>query len=223
MRKAYAYVRTSTQDQLEGSGPERQLEAISSCAERLNLKIVDSYVEDVSGTVECMKRPVFREMILEMNGNGVSAIVVENLGRLARSVAVQSTVITYLAAKEIDLFAADTYINVTEQFHDDPTQKAMIQMMGVFFEWERDIIVARLQAGRTITGKKGGRPPRYPRTLRARIASRRSRGQSYGAIARLFNKEGIECGSRSGLWSGALVRVVHLGRKGNKKKEEVKS
>lgn len=205
--QAYGYIRTSTTDQLKKSGPDRQLAAIKSCANVMQLKVIYTYTDDVSGTVHCIERAEFQAMLSAILKNGIKTIIVENLGRLARATNVQSTIIAFLAAKDIRLITADRCADITQEYHDDPTQKAMIQMMGVFFEWEKDIIVARLQAGRQRTGRKGGRPAFYSKELKKRIRRLRKSGNTYGQIADILNAEGVKTSTKEP-FSQQLVRIV---------------
>jgi DNA invertase Pin-like site-specific DNA recombinase len=209
LKECYGYVRTSTNEQKKKSGPGRQLAAIERCAKTLDFEIVDTFIDDISGAKDCFQRPQFRHMISEMIKNGVKCFVVENLGRLARGSTVQDNVIVYLCAKGITLVTANNCVNVTELYHSDPTHKAMIQMQGVFFEWEKNEIVRRLKAGRERTGNRGGRPPVYPKELKTRIRRLRSRGKSYGQIADILNLEQVKT-TTGNPWSPQLVRMVGI-------------
>lgn len=209
VQSALAYVRASTSEQLNRSGPDRQLDNIQACAKAKSLKIVDVFTDDISGTVPCFERPQFQALLSALLKNGVQYILVESLGRLARDVSVQNQILAYLASHNYNLIAADTGLNVTEVITKDPMYKAMVNMMGVFWQLERDMIVNRLQAGRKLSGRRGGRPTFYSLELRTQIRDMYKSGLSYNKIATLLNEQGVT-NSKGEEWSPQLVRQVAI-------------
>jgi DNA invertase Pin-like site-specific DNA recombinase len=209
VQSALAYVRTSTSEQLNHTGPDRQLENIQACAKAKNLKIVDVFTDDISGTIPCFERPQFQALLSALLKNGIQYVVVESLGRLARDISVQNTILAYLASHGYNLIASDTGLNVTEAITKDPMYKAMVNMMGVFWQLERDMIVSRLQAGRKLSGRRGGRPTFYSIKLRQQIRDLYASGKSYNKIAALLNEQGVTT-SKGTEWSPQLVRQVAI-------------
>ena len=132
MKKAYAYIRVSSTGQLAGYGPERQEEMIRAFAKRSGYHIVTVYSEAYTGTEA--DRPQFNAMLTAMMLDGVKTVIVESLDRLARTLAIQTLLLTQLAASKLSLFAANTGENVTEALEDEPMRWAMVQMQGVWAE-----------------------------------------------------------------------------------------
>lgn len=160
--KAFAYLRVSSQGQIDGDGFRRQEDEIRRFAESSDIKIVDVYREEgVSGTTEETDRPAFQEMITAVLKNGVKTIIVEDLTRLARQYAIQESLLIYLASKSIQLISARTGENVTEAIQGDPMKRALIQIQGVFAELEKGLLVKKLRTARekirTEQGKCEGR------------------------------------------------------------------
>jgi len=209
MRKAYAYIRTSTTEQLDKSGPQRQKFKINNYASNNNIHIHRFFTEDISSTINHIARPVFTEMMKELANNAVDLIIVEDLSRLTRDTEVQKQILSFLATKDISLICANTGINVVDTARKDPTMKAMIQMQAVFNEWEKDNLVARLHRGRQISGHKGGRPAFYPKELKKRVRILRSKGNSYGQIATRLNLEEVKT-STGRPWTAQLVRIIAM-------------
>jgi DNA invertase Pin-like site-specific DNA recombinase len=88
MIKAYGYLRVSGTGQVEGDGFDRQRELISRFADQAGIAIPRFYEErGVSGAKGEEDRPAFQEMLTAILSNGVRAVIVERLDRLAREYA----------------------------------------------------------------------------------------------------------------------------------------
>ena len=225
MIKAYGYLRVSGTGQVDGDGFDRQRELISRFADQVEIIIPRFYEErGISGAKGEEDRPAFQEMLTAILSNGVRAVIVERLDRLAREYRVQEELLVYLAAKGITLWNAATGENVTEAVAADPMKKALIQMQGIFAELEKSLIVKRLAAARARkraeTGKCEGQkgwneaaPERKAEILKVVRAMRRKprnqgRPSSYQAIADRLNAEGMPP-LKGGEWSAQLVRAFH--------------
>jgi len=106
------------------------------------------YKEAVSGTKDEADRPEFKAMVSAIMRNGVDTIIVESLDRLAREYRIHEQMLIYLAAKGITLIAANTGENITKAISADPMKKAMIQMMGIFSELDKSLLVKKLRQAR---------------------------------------------------------------------------
>jgi DNA invertase Pin-like site-specific DNA recombinase len=163
-------------------------------------------------------------MLTAILSNGVRAVIVERLDRLAREYMVQEQLLVYLAAKGITLWNASTGENVTEAVAADPMKKAVIQIQGVFAELEKSLLVNRLAKARERKRAENGKcegaksweetePERKEEILKAIKKMRRKprnqgRPSSYQAIADCLNAEGLQP-LRGGAWSAQLVRSFH--------------
>jgi DNA invertase Pin-like site-specific DNA recombinase len=225
MIKAYGYLRVSGTGQIEGDGFDRQREVISGFANQAGIVIPRFYEErGVSGTKGEADRPAFQEMLTAILSNGVRAVIVERLDRLAREYMVQEQLLVYLAAKGITLWNASTGENVTEAVKSDPMKKAVIQIQGVFAELEKSLLVNRLAKARERKRAENGKcegaksweeiePERKEEILKIIKKMRRKprnqgRPSSYQAIADRLNAEGMRP-LRGGEWSAQLVRSFH--------------
>jgi len=171
--------------------------------------------EGVTGEADWSNRPAFTEMLTAIMGNGVRVVVVENLTRLARSFVVQDTILTYLASKGVELYAADSGENITEALRGDPVKRAIIQIQGVFSELEKATIVRKLKAARERkkkeTGRCDGRKPFGSRPGEQEVIDRmkelRKTGMSFPKIAAKLDEEGRKP-HQGGKWQPETVRLT---------------
>jgi DNA invertase Pin-like site-specific DNA recombinase len=152
--KAFGYLRVSGKAQIEGDGFERQERAIRAYAKAHGIKIVNVFKElGVSGTKDIANRPAFVTMMEALHGDGVKLVLVESLGRLARDLMVQESILHNLKRHGFNL------VSVTEPdlCNDDPSRKLMRQIMGAFHEYEKQMIVVKLRGARQRAKAKQGR------------------------------------------------------------------
>jgi DNA invertase Pin-like site-specific DNA recombinase len=154
--QAFGYVRVSSRGQLDKDGPVRQAENIRNFAKG-KFTIEQIYTDDVTGISDESYRPEFQDMMAEILRNGVKTVIVEGMDRLARSYAIQETLLIYLVSKGVTLFSARTGENITEAIAGDPMKKALIQMQGIFSELERAMLVSRMKTARDRIRKKTGK------------------------------------------------------------------
>jgi DNA invertase Pin-like site-specific DNA recombinase len=151
---AFAYLRVSGLAQVDGMGFDRQIAAIEKYASANSIEIVKVYREEgITGKSELDGRPALQALIVDLLSNGVRTVLIENLGRLARALIVQETILQDLTRRGLRL------ISVTEPdaCSDDPTRTMIRQILGAFFEYERKMIVSKLADARRRTKSKIGR------------------------------------------------------------------
>ena len=223
MKKAFVYLRVSSNNQLDGFGFDRQLDTVTRFAKKNGYKIVEVFKEEaVSGTTDESERPAFQQMMAEVLSDGVNTVIVEGMDRLARKYRVQDGLLAYLVSKGVNLMSARTGENITEAFRGDPMKRAIVQMQGIWSELEKSLLVLRLKKGKEKARAEGRRAEgqhRYGETSEAerRIIKRirymrRTRrgghpGLSYAMIAARLNDEGIKT-KKGKLWTAALVHHI---------------
>jgi len=84
-------------------------------------------------------------------------VVTTKLDRLGRSLSQVLLVLNQFQNKNITLITLDGAVDTST---NDPMKTAMIQLLGMFAELERNFIVSRCQEGRRRTGNLGGRKPK---------------------------------------------------------------
>ena len=140
MTDCLAYLRTSSQSNVDGDSETRQMEAIKRYAKANKLNVVGSYWDKaVSGEDDISDRPQFSAMLDRIESNGVRIVIVEGADRLARSVMAQELAVMACQERGIQIITSSGQ-NLTES--DDPAKVAMRQMASVFSQFEKSRLVA---------------------------------------------------------------------------------
>ncbi len=179
-KRAALYARVSTRNGHQD--PETQLLALREVAQRSGWEVVEEYVDHgVSGARGRDKRPAFDRLCRHATRRRFHVVMAWSVDRLGRSLQDLLVFLGDVHAQGVDLYLHQQGVDTTT-----PGGKALFQMMGVFAEFERAMIRARVCAGldkARAKGKRLGRP-RVPqadeRTVRAAFAE----GKSKRAIAR---------------------------------------
>jgi DNA invertase Pin-like site-specific DNA recombinase len=168
------------------------------------MAIVREFSEVQSGGVDFDDRIMLAAMLDEAKTIGAEAIVVERIDRLARDLMAQEVFLRSATAKGIKVFTADSGQDMTNT--DDPTRVMFRQIMGALAQWEKAVIVKKLQDGRRRmaerTGRPCGGPPRYgfhpnPATRERQrdviygIKKFHAAGMTYGKIAKALQAHGV--------------------------------
>jgi DNA invertase Pin-like site-specific DNA recombinase len=147
------YLRVSTSDQTV-ENQRRELEAV---ADRHGWQIVATFKDEgVSGTKGRAQRPGFDQLCQGVSRREFDQVAAWSVDRLGRSLPDLVTFLGELHAKGVDLYLHQQGLDTST-----PAGKAMFQMMGVFAEFERAMIVERVNAGLARARAQGtrlGRP-----------------------------------------------------------------
>lgn len=224
----YRYIRVSSAGQLDGDGPERQRDAISAFCNKFALVNAGEYVEAISGTKESMDRPVFTEMLMSIDRLNalnnpalrVDAIVVERLDRLAREMMVSEMLLRACRDRGIKLFATDQgQIVDMADTSEDPTRTLMRQILAAIAQWEKSVLVMKMNAAKSRIkaekGRCGGAMPfgHLPgeKDILDIIQIRSVHGDSYATIAATLNHFGYKTRQQKS-WTKDRVQFIRRGR-----------
>ena len=174
-RRAAIYARVSTGEQT----PENQLLRLREVAERAGWAVAREYVETASGAGA--RRPGLDAMLADAQRRRFDVVMAWDVSRLGRSLRDLVELFETLRTVGCDLF-------LEQQALDTSTLagRALLQMSGVFAEFERAMIVERTKAGMErarARGRRIGRPPASP-ALVTSIRTLRERGMGMDRIAR---------------------------------------
>jgi len=153
MTMVYGYIRASTIEEVKQGSNERQKDLIEKfCKERgYDLKIYEDQAKSGAST----DRPAFQKMLTELDGANI--IVVTKIDRMARSLIDLLSTIQLLEKKGIGFISIqDPGIDTTS-----PNGKLLLQILGAFAEFERNLINQRTKAGKEKAKQRGvkfGRP-----------------------------------------------------------------
>jgi DNA invertase Pin-like site-specific DNA recombinase len=175
------YLRVST----DGQTTENQQRELEAAAARAGWQIVATFADNgVSGTKGRDKRPAFDKLHRAIARREIDIVAAWSVDRLGRSLQDLVAFLDELRAVGCHLYLHQQGIDTTT-----PAGRALFQMLGVFAEFERAIIVERVKAGiaRARTeGKHLGRPRINGETERA-IRAALAEGKGIRRVAR-------ECG-----------------------------
>jgi DNA invertase Pin-like site-specific DNA recombinase len=154
------YARVSTQMQ----NVSTQLVPLREFAARNGFEVFNEYVDEgVSGTKD--SRPRLDSMLKDMREGEIEAVVIYKLDRLGRSLKHLIDLIGEFKNKKVRLISISDNLDTV---NDNPMSRAFWQLLGVFAEFERELIRERVKAGleraksegKTLGRKKGSKDKR---------------------------------------------------------------
>src|ERR1700741_1572812 len=157
----------------------RELEAVAA---RSGWEVVDFYEDaGISGSNGREKRPGLDRLLKDATARRINMIAAWSVDRLGRSLQHLVSFLNELQALNCHLYLHQQAIDTTT-----PSGRAMFQMCGVFAEFERAMIVERVNAGLARAREQGvrlGRKPGKP-ALGPRIHALRAEGMGILKIGR---------------------------------------
>jgi len=158
--RAALYLRVSTTDQ-DTTRQERELRAV---AEARGWEIVEVYADNgISGSKGREQRPDFDRLHKDATRHRFDIVMAWSVDRLGRSLQDLCAFLQHLRGLNIGLFLHQQAVDTTT-----PAGRALFQMLGVFAEFERAIIIERINSGianARVKGTKSGLPIGAPRKL----------------------------------------------------------
>ncbi|MDO4779345.1 recombinase family protein [[Haemophilus] felis] len=114
-------------------------------------------------------------------------VVVTKLDRLGRSLGQIISFLEYLRENKIDFKTLDGAIDTTKR--NDPISIALIHLLGLFSELERNLIITRITEGKLAKGKEGigGRPPKISQEILGDFKKDVLKGKSLSEMARKYD------------------------------------
>lgn len=218
---AVLYCRVSTEDQ--NLGPDAQRGAMEAWCASHGVRIAATCEDHgVSGGASLEKRPGLLASLDALKAHRAGILLVAKRDRLARDPIIAA--MTEAAAARVGAKIVSAAGEGCEG--DDPASVLMRRMVDAFAEYERGIIRARTKAALAIKARRGERVSRIApigtqiaadgRTLDAdsneqraiaRVRALHAAGESYRAIARTLNAEGVAC--RGSRWHATtIMRII---------------
>ena len=183
MEKVVIYGRVSTSDQTT----ENQILKLKEIVEINNWDLVDIYIDEViSGKKGRDKRPEFDRLCKDMVRRKFNRILVWDISRLGRSL---QHLVEFLS--EVQSVNCNLYINQSGLDTSTPSGRMMFQMVGVFAEFEREMISERVKSGLDrvrAKGKKLGRPITVTEEVKSQVRYLLDQGLPYSEI---LNQTGV--------------------------------
>jgi DNA invertase Pin-like site-specific DNA recombinase len=179
--RAALYARVST----TGQTVENQLRDLRAVARRHRWEVAATFKDQaISGARGREKRPGLDKLLQAVARREVDLVAAWSVDRLGRSLQDLLGVLGEIHAKGCELYLHQQGIDTRT-----PAGKALFQMMGVFAEFERAIIVERVKSGlkrAKAQGKRLGRPRKDDPALVADIERLRAEGIGINRVARML-------------------------------------
>ena len=213
------YGRVSTQEQAEhGYSVGEQLERMRDYCNAMEWDIYKEYV-DAGFSGANTNRPSLQRMIRDIKAGKIDKVLVYKLDRLSRS---QKDTLELIE----DVFLANgcDFVSMSENFDTStPLGRAMIGILAVFAQLEREQIKERMLMGKEARAKEGlfpsGRSPigydyidgklvinQFERVQIERIFNEYLQGKSPKAIAKGLNEAGLT--HKYGRWQADTIRYL---------------
>jgi DNA invertase Pin-like site-specific DNA recombinase len=197
MKRVALYLRVSTTG--NGQTTENQQRELEAVAQRSGWRIVRVFEDNgISGAKGRDKRPGLDALLKAATRREFDLVMAWSVDRLGRSLQHLVQLLNDVHALGVDLYLHQQHLDTTT-----PSGRAMFGMLGVFAEFERSIIVTRVNAGLArarAQGKVLGRP-KVERSVERRIREMRARGMGMAKVARAL-----------GVGTSVVQRVVRESR-----------
>lgn len=158
--RAGLYCRVSSEEQRERQSIESQVDFGTRWFDLYGIDPVRIYRDDgVRGVVPLEDRPAGAQLLADLAAGRINAVYVFRVDRLARDIRLLLSAVHALESLGARL------VSLTESFDTaSPSGRAMLGMLAVFAQYERDSIAERSMSGRrriALEGRWGGgpRPP----------------------------------------------------------------
>ena len=186
MTLAFAYVRASTIEEVRQGSNERQKEQIRQHVESKGYEL--EFFEDRAKSGKNTLRPEFERMLKSLDRKP-QVIIISKIDRFARSLSDLLRTLEYLDQNGIGFVSVnDPGIDTTT-----PNGRLLLQILGAFAEFERNMINSRTKAGREQAMNRGikfGRPALKTRNGsfidQRKVMELKEKGLSARAIAKLL-------------------------------------
>ena len=161
MKRVAGYGRVSTQRQVaEGTSAKDQKDRVQKICQKEGWALYKFYSDDGFSGKNMENRPGIQELIKDANNDKFDVVMFTKLDRVGRNLREVLNFWNLIQEKlNLQLFCIDDHAVNTE----GRLGKAMVGMLGMFAEFERDLIRERMKGGRKIKWKEGsvfiGHPP----------------------------------------------------------------
>jgi DNA invertase Pin-like site-specific DNA recombinase len=199
------YTRVSTEEQAEKrNGLEAQRAAIDAEAFRRGWAM--EYLADEGASGKYINEGL-REALQLLASGQADGLVVAKMDRLARSIIHAANIIERASDQGWSLVVLDLGVDLTTA-----SGEAMAHMLAVFAQFERRLISERTKAAlaaRKARGESHGRKPLAPASVVRQIVQARNNDQSFAAIAKTLEAEGILSPLGNTSWQASTVRRIY--------------
>lgn len=231
MKPAYGYLRVSGLSQADEKrdGLVRQEQAIRAFAKANGYTIMKIYRDAHTGAKELEGRAAYHNMMADLRDLQTKCVIIERLDRLARSLLIQESIIADFQRHSYEIMSTCE----PNLCSDDPTRIAFRQMLGVFAQYERSMLVLKLRGARE---RMKADPVRFPNYREGKpkfgqmtggvldiptqqeiiklVCSLRAEGKTLLAIAKTLTDRGYRPLQKNTLqWRASTIRQILLAQR----------
>lgn len=217
----FSYIRVSGKAQVDKDGPDRQRASIAAFASKNDYQITEEFFDGgVSGSVEGVDREALNSLFTAIRANGVRTVLVERSDRLARDLMVGELIYAEFRKLGVRVIETEGGTELTVE-DNEPTKVLIRQILGAVAQFEKAIIVQKLNAGRRRKAKETGQccggPGRFgekpeEKLVIEQIQQMKSRGDSIAAIVRALNEQNAPTRIEGSRWHRtSVIRVLERG------------
>ena len=176
--KIAIYCRVSTNQQ----DTEIQVNECRAYAERCGYEIVEVYEDKISGMTSKDDRPELSRLLTDAFSRKFTTVIVYSIDRLGRSLKHCLEILETLKSHRCD------FVSIKQQLDtSSPTGQLMFNLLAVFANYERTMILERTALGRArakARGVKFGRPSKMNSSVAEAVRLLREKGAGIKDIAK---------------------------------------
>ena len=180
---AVIYSRVSSLGERQSN--ERQIEDLKILGKQKNYTIVKIYEEKISGAKKNAERPILTECLEYCISNNVKILLISELSRLGRNV--DEVLKNVMLCKENNLnvyFQKENRSIFDDSGKEHPFLTIFIAILGTVAQMERDNIKFRLDSGRELYKRSGGKLGRKTGYRK----SKEEKAEQYAGVIKLLKR-----------------------------------
>lgn len=217
-RKTIAYVRVSTQEQVdEGTSLGAQEARIGAYAAAMGFDISE-VIRDAGESAKTLQRPGMARILEGIRGGSIGRVIVLKLDRLTRSMRDLADMLDLVSRADVALVSVSESLDTSSA-----CGRLVVNMLGVIAQWQREEIAERTEAALALRRRKrtayGATPFGFVRVGDALVAESKEQaalaeairmdraGASFREIAAYLTEIGVKP-HRGKAWHASTVRAV---------------